>query len=218
MTDKPRRRTTLRRIVLGRFLLFAAAAAAVQTGVVVADYYFNDRQLASLMVDHEADLLFGGLSHGDGGFRFSRPQDLPRYSADDPDYLTRIHAPERQRHLQQLRSDLRGTVLAAGSRPSRRLGSSVSSGQADRRRGRSCFQPRGSESVCRNRDYPRPRSDHVAGARPRIRRSSDRADVAYVSFPLRRGGPLEEFVQLSRRSSEPRRKPNTSIHSTRAIA
>jgi signal transduction histidine kinase len=90
MTDRPASRKTLRRIVIRRFVLSAFAAAAVQTGVVFADYYFNDRQLASLMIDHEADLLRGGLSRDADRFAFSRPSDLPRYSADDRDYFTRI--------------------------------------------------------------------------------------------------------------------------------
>jgi signal transduction histidine kinase len=90
MMDKSAPRKTLRRIVVGRFILSAFAAAAVQTGVVFADYYFNDRQLASLMIDHEANLLRGGLSPGADGFVFLRPRDLPRYSPDDGNYFTRI--------------------------------------------------------------------------------------------------------------------------------
>jgi signal transduction histidine kinase len=90
MTDKSRPPSGLTRIVVRRFLLFAFAAAVIQTVVVFADYYFKDRQLASLMVDHEANLLQEGLSIGDHGLRFSRPRDLPRYAIGDSDYLTRI--------------------------------------------------------------------------------------------------------------------------------
>jgi signal transduction histidine kinase len=81
---------TLVHIVALRIGLFAGLAMAVQAFVIFADYYFDNPQLANLMVEHETERLAKGIHHGDVSVLYILPEGLMRYRLPDPSYLTRI--------------------------------------------------------------------------------------------------------------------------------
>lgn len=83
---------TLVHIVALRIGLFAGLAIAVQAIVIFADYYFDNSQLANLMVEHETERLAMGIHHNDAGVGYTLPEGLRRYRLPDPSYLTRIRA------------------------------------------------------------------------------------------------------------------------------
>jgi signal transduction histidine kinase len=67
------------RLVARRILGFALLAMAIQVGVVLADYWFDDGELGRLLVDRQTARLAEGIRHGRDGLRFRPPGDL----ADD---------------------------------------------------------------------------------------------------------------------------------------
>ena len=93
MADQAGRPQTLSRIVTLRIALFAGLAMAVQAIVIFADYYFDDTQLAALMIEREASALSQGIGSDQGVLRYDVPSDMGRYRRTDGDYVTRIRTP-----------------------------------------------------------------------------------------------------------------------------
>jgi len=93
MADQAGRPQTLSRIVTLRIALFAGLAIAVQAIVIFADYYFDDTQLAALMIEREASALSQGIGSDQGVLRYDVPSDMGRYRRTDGDYVTRIRTP-----------------------------------------------------------------------------------------------------------------------------
>jgi signal transduction histidine kinase len=93
MADQAGRPQTLSRIVALRIVIFAGLAIAVQAAVIFADYYFDDAQLAALMIEREADALSQGIRSDQGVLHYDVPSDMERYRRTDGDYVTRIRSP-----------------------------------------------------------------------------------------------------------------------------
>ena len=113
-----RRLPSLARIIGSRIIVFALLAMAVQVAVVLADYYFDDPKLASLMIEGETASL--------GQRRERRPQRPELRGSTRHEALpgierrllhTRAHAGGTRRLL-QLRRELRPAPAAAGAKPS----------------------------------------------------------------------------------------------------
>ena len=83
MADQAGRPQTLSRIVTLRIALFAGLAMAVQAIVIFADYYFDDTQLAALMIEREANALSQGIGSDQGVLRYDVPSDMGRYRRTD---------------------------------------------------------------------------------------------------------------------------------------
>jgi len=84
----------LSRIIGSRIILFAFLAMVVQVIVVLADYYFDDTQLAALMIQSESRALLKGLSVDHGTLRYTVPAGLKRYQRSSGDYFARVRTPE----------------------------------------------------------------------------------------------------------------------------
>lgn len=85
----PRARTLVHLVAL-RIGLFAGLAVAVQAAVIFADYYFDNAQLANLMVEHETERLSKGLYQDQAGQHYALPAGLKRYRSPDRSYLARV--------------------------------------------------------------------------------------------------------------------------------
>lgn len=95
MTEGARRGRALWRVIGSRIVLFAALAVVIQVGIVVADYWFDDLQLADLMVEWESDALAKGVSlDPSGDLRFAVPAGLSRYDEGSRSYFARVRTPE----------------------------------------------------------------------------------------------------------------------------
>jgi signal transduction histidine kinase len=96
MADRPARPQTLIRIITLRIALFAALAMAVQAALVFADYYFDNEQLATLMIERETGKLSAGFERRHDETPYKLPHDLPRYGEQGGFYITRIRTPSGQ--------------------------------------------------------------------------------------------------------------------------
>jgi len=90
-TTKP---PALSRIIGSRIIAFAFLAMVVQVVVVLADYYFDDAQLATLMIQSESGALLKGLSIEQGVLHYAVPARLKRYGGSSGDYFARVRTPE----------------------------------------------------------------------------------------------------------------------------
>ena len=73
-----------------RIMAFALLAMIVQVIIVFADYYFDDVELGSLIVERETAALAAGL-HDDGGvLRFDLPEAAMAYRLDPATHIARI--------------------------------------------------------------------------------------------------------------------------------
>lgn len=88
------RAPTLSRILVLRIALFAVLAMLVQAVVLFTRYYFDNPQLATMIVDQETRALAAGLRVTSGEETFVLPPDLHRYTRADAGYFTRIRTPE----------------------------------------------------------------------------------------------------------------------------
>jgi signal transduction histidine kinase len=77
-------------IVALRIGLFAGLAITVQAVVIFTDYYFDNPQLANLMIAHETERLAKGIHHGELGVSYTVPETLKRYRLPGSSYFTRI--------------------------------------------------------------------------------------------------------------------------------
>lgn len=96
MADRSARPQTLIRIITLRIALFATLAMAVQAALVFADYYFDNEQLATLMIERETGKLSKGFERRREEAPYKLPDDLHRYGARDGFYITRIRTPSGQ--------------------------------------------------------------------------------------------------------------------------
>lgn len=88
VSTRPSLITTLAR----RIMAFALLAMVVQVMIVFADYYFDDVELGSLIVERETVALASGL-HDDGGvLRFDLPEAASAYRLDPATHIARIRA------------------------------------------------------------------------------------------------------------------------------
>ena len=85
-----RRQRSLVRVVARQIILYALIAMGLQVAIVVADYYFDDAELARLVVGAEASALLGGFSSDKDGLRYGLPGALGRYAARGTGYFARI--------------------------------------------------------------------------------------------------------------------------------
>ncbi|WP_168879221.1 sensor histidine kinase [Rhizobium sp. P28RR-XV] len=95
MVDQSARQTLIR-IIAQRVALFAALAMALQAALVFADYYFDNEQLATLMIERETAMLSNGFEHRHDEAPYKLPHDLYRYGIQDGFYITRIRRPSGQ--------------------------------------------------------------------------------------------------------------------------
>jgi signal transduction histidine kinase len=96
MVDRSARSPTLIRIITLRIALFAALAMAVQAALVFADYYFDNEQLATLMIERETGKLSKGFERRHDEAPYKLPHDLDRYGVQGGVYITRIRTPTGQ--------------------------------------------------------------------------------------------------------------------------
>ena len=94
MPERLRKLPSLARIIGLRIILFALLAMAVQVAVVLADYYFDNPKLASLMIEGETAALVRGVSVGPNGLSYTVPRGMKRYRGSNGDYFTRVRTPE----------------------------------------------------------------------------------------------------------------------------
>ena len=94
MPERVARLPSLTSIIGSRIILFGLLAMVVQVAVVLADYYFDDSKLASLMIDHESVALLKGVSVGPNGLTYTVPRGSKRYSGTSGDYFARVRTPE----------------------------------------------------------------------------------------------------------------------------
>ncbi len=94
MSDPGKAAATLSHTIAKRIVLFAGLAMLIQVGIVLADYYFDDTQLAALMIQSESRALVKGLSVESGELRYAIPPGLKRYTKANGDYFTRVRTPE----------------------------------------------------------------------------------------------------------------------------
>lgn len=74
--------------------MFAGLAIVIQVTVVLADYYFDDLQLAALMVERESDALAHGVGvDATGGLVFTLPAGTSRYGMASETYFARVRTP-----------------------------------------------------------------------------------------------------------------------------
>jgi signal transduction histidine kinase len=85
---------SLSRVIASRIMLFAGLAMVIQVVVVLADYYFDDTQLAAMMIERESRALAQGVSVDADRLRFHVPSGLKRYAKATGDYFTRVRTPE----------------------------------------------------------------------------------------------------------------------------
>lgn len=90
MVDRSVRPPTLIRIITLRIALFAALAMTVQAALVFADYYFDNEQLATLMIERETGKLSKGFERRHDEAPYKLPHDLVRYGIQGGFYITRI--------------------------------------------------------------------------------------------------------------------------------
>ncbi|NKJ39180.1 HAMP domain-containing sensor histidine kinase [Rhizobium sp. SG570] len=96
MVDRSVRPPTLIRIITLRIALFAALAMAIQAALVFADYYFDNKQLATLMIERETAELSKGFERRHDEAPYKLPHDLHRYGIRGGFYITRIRTPSGQ--------------------------------------------------------------------------------------------------------------------------
>ncbi len=94
MAEPTARPPALSRIIGSRIIAFAFLAMVVQVVVVLADYYFDDAQLATLMIQSESGALLKGLSIEQGVLHYAVPARLKRYGGSSGDYFARVRTPE----------------------------------------------------------------------------------------------------------------------------
>jgi signal transduction histidine kinase len=94
MSERKRPPASLARIIGSRIVLFALLAMVVQAVVVLADSYFDDPKLASLIVASESSALLEGVSIGPKGLTYIVPPGLKRYQGSRGDYFARVRTPE----------------------------------------------------------------------------------------------------------------------------
>lgn len=74
-----------------RVVFFACLAMALQTVLVFVDYWFDDENLADLMIHRETHALATGLTSGaDGRLSFRLPERMLRYADGDGAYFLRV--------------------------------------------------------------------------------------------------------------------------------
>jgi len=77
--------------VVRPIIFFSALAMIAQLIGVIAEYWFNQQELARHSIQREADALFKGLRRNQAGLGFELPAGLHgRYDANDGSYLVRI--------------------------------------------------------------------------------------------------------------------------------
>ncbi len=96
MADRSARPQTLIRIITLRITVFAALAMAVQAVLVFADYYYDNEQLTTLIIERETGKLSKGFERPRNEAPYKLPDDLHRYGAQDGFYITRIRTPSGQ--------------------------------------------------------------------------------------------------------------------------
>ncbi|MCW6512810.1 sensor histidine kinase [Lichenifustis flavocetrariae] len=94
MPEQVRRPSSLTRIIGARILVFALLAMVVQVAVVLADYYFDNPKLASLMIQGESEALLKGVSLSADGLTYTVPRGMKRYQGSNGDYFVRVRTPE----------------------------------------------------------------------------------------------------------------------------
>lgn len=78
--------------IAGRIVFFACVAMALQLIIVFVDYYFDDSELASLIVDRETAMLAAGLRWAEGNWEFRLPEGGEDYAAGSQTRLVRIRS------------------------------------------------------------------------------------------------------------------------------
>ena len=90
MPDQGIRRPGLVQTIAWRIVFFALVAMAAQLVIVFADYYFDDAELGSLMIEHETAILAQGVDEHDGNWTFRIPEGIEGYGPDSVTRLVRI--------------------------------------------------------------------------------------------------------------------------------
>jgi signal transduction histidine kinase len=92
MPDQAARRPGLVATIAWRIVFFAIIAMAAQVVIVFADYYFDNSELGSLMIERETALLAQGVSEQDGRWTFRLPEGIEGYGPGSATRLARIRA------------------------------------------------------------------------------------------------------------------------------
>lgn len=90
MAEAAAQRSGLVATIARRIVLFALIAMAAQLVIVFADYYFDDPELGSLMVERETALLAEGISYRDGQWSFRLPEGAVDYGPGSTTRIARI--------------------------------------------------------------------------------------------------------------------------------
>lgn len=75
-----------------RIIAFTLAAMAVEVVIVLADYYFDNAQLGSLIVQREAELLAEGVGLENGRWTYDLPPPVADYEAGSDSRVARIRS------------------------------------------------------------------------------------------------------------------------------
>jgi signal transduction histidine kinase len=94
MPERKRQPASLARIIASRIVIFALLAMVVQMVVVLADAYFDDSKLASLIIDSESRALLEGVGVGPNGLTYAVASGMKRYQGPGGDYFARVRTPE----------------------------------------------------------------------------------------------------------------------------
>lgn len=92
MAETANARPSLTATLARRIVVFALIAMIVQVGIVFADYYFDDTELGSLIVERETAALAAGLRDEGGVLRFELPEAASAYRLDPATHIARIRA------------------------------------------------------------------------------------------------------------------------------
>lgn len=97
MADTGARRPGLVATIAWRIVFFAVIAMAAQLVIVFADYYFDDSELGSLMIERETALLAQGISQRDGRWTFRLPEGIEGFGPESTTRVARIRTVDGQR-------------------------------------------------------------------------------------------------------------------------
>ncbi|MCX5517434.1 HAMP domain-containing sensor histidine kinase [Kaistia defluvii] len=97
MAERAARRPGLVATIAWGIVFFAVVAMAAQLVIVFADYYFDDSELGSLMIERETALLAQGISRQDGRWRFELPESDGGFGPDSPTRVARIRTADGTR-------------------------------------------------------------------------------------------------------------------------
>lgn len=92
MVEDLRARPSLVATLAGRIVIFTLIAMLAQLAIVLANYYFDDVELGSLIVERETAMLATGLSGSGEHWKFELPDEASAYRLDPATHMLRVRA------------------------------------------------------------------------------------------------------------------------------